>query len=203
MLISIAGSQGSGKTTVLKELESRGFNIVERKTARSILSDWDVTLDAVNQDPDLKIAFQEELVTRKIADEVEYAYADELYFTERTFADLFTYALIAFGQYNQYDSWIDTYYKACKEGCENYSGVFYIQSCFSHNIEDDGVRSINQHYSRMVDVVMLDVTNAMIPDKKLTIIAGGDLETRVDTVLRKTQNICEGGPKPLSEFIWE
>lgn len=183
MLISIAGSQGSGKTTVLKELESRGFNIVERKTARSILAEWDVTLDTVNQDPDLKIAFQEELVARKLADEVEYAYAEELFFTERTFADLFTYALIAFGQYNRYDSWIDTYYKACKDGCNNYAHVFYLESCFSHNIEDDGVRSINQHYSRMVDVVMLDVTKAMVGCDKLGIIDVESLDMRVNHII--------------------
>lgn len=183
MLISIAGSQGSGKSTVLKALEDAGYNIVERKTARSILNEWNVTLDEVNKDPDLKISFQEELVTRKTTDEVELAYSEEIYFTERTFADLFTYALIAFGQYNYYDEWIDRYYKACKEGCNNYAHVFYLESCFSHNIENDGVRSINQHYSRMVDIVMLDVTKAMVAEDKLTLVEGANLDDRIAQVL--------------------
>lgn len=183
MLISIAGSQGSGKSTVLNALGKQGHNIVERKTARSILDEWNVTLDIVNQDPDLKMAFQMELVDRKFKDEIEFAYADELYFTERTFADLFTYALIAFGQYNRYDSWIDTYYKTCKDSCDNYSHVYYLESCFSHNIEDDGVRSINEHYSRMVDVVMFDVTQAMVGVDKLNVIEVEDIDMRVNHIV--------------------
>ena len=187
MLISIAGSQGSGKSTVLKELKSQGHNIVQRKTARSILDEWNVTLDNVNQDLDLKMAFQMELVDRKFKDEFEYAYAEELYFTERTFADLFTYALISFGQYNQYDQWIDSYYKTCKDSCSNFSRVYYLQAKFSHNIESDGVRSVNEHYSRMVDVTMLDVTRAMIPGRNLIIVNDPDIDGRVKDVLSRVQ----------------
>jgi len=189
MLISIAGSQGSGKSTVLKELSNAGHNIVERKTARSIITEWGVTLDAINQDPDLKMAFQMELVDRKFKDEMEYAFADELYFTERTFADLFTYALISFGQYNQYDDWIDTYYKTCKDACNNYTRVYYLQAKFSHNIENDGVRSINEHYSRMVDITMLDVTKAMVPASQLIIDNCTDIDERVEGVLKRIEHL--------------
>ena len=162
MLIAISGSQGCGKSTVLAELKSRGYNVTERKTARSILNDWGVTLDVVNQNFELKHAFQSELVKRKYTDEIELALSDELYFTERSFADLFTYSLIAFGQYNEYDAWLDEYYKQCQAHCHNYSHIFYIQSKFSKNIEHDGVRSTNQHYSRMIDTVMFDVTEQMV-----------------------------------------
>jgi len=189
MLISIAGSQGSGKSTVLNELSKAGYTLVERKTARSIITEWGVTLDAINKDQDLKMAFQMELVDRKFKDEIEFAYADELYFTERSFADLFTYALIAFGQYNQYDSWIDSYYKTCKDACVNYSQVYYLEPCFSHNIENDGVRSVNEHYSRMVDVVMLDVTRAMVPADNLNIVEGADLDDRVSQVVNKIEEL--------------
>jgi len=189
MLISIAGSQGSGKSTVLKELKNKGYNTVERKTARSIIDEWGVTLDAINQDPDLKMAFQMELVDRKFKDEIEMAYADELYFTERTFADLFAYALIAFGQYNQYDDWIDTYYKTCKDACNNYTQVYYLEPSFSQNIENDGVRSINGHYSRMVDVVMLDVTRGMVHKDKLNLVEGSDLDGRVTQVVNRIQHL--------------
>ncbi len=189
MLISIAGSQGSGKSTVLKELSKAGYNVVEQKTARSIITEWGVTLDAINQDPDLKRVFQMELVDRKFKDEVEFAYADELYFTERTFADLFTYALISFGQYNKYDSWVDDYYKTCKDACINYSQVYYLKSCFSHNIENDGVRSINEHYSRMVDVVMLDITHSMVHVDNLNIVESENLDDRVAQVVNRVEHL--------------
>lgn len=187
MLISIAGSQGSGKSTVLKALQDKGYNIVVRKTARSILDEWNVSLDDVNQDHDLKLAFQMELVSRKFTDEIDYAYSDELYFTERTFADLFAYALIAFGQYNKYDDWIESYFKTCKDSCSNYAQVFYLRSCFSDDIEKDGVRSTNQHYSRMVDAVMLDFTTAMIPPDNLSVITTSDINERVYKILEKVE----------------
>ncbi len=191
MIIAISGSQGSGKSTILKELKQKGFNVIERKTARSILNDWGISLDVVNQNFDLKKAFQAELVKRKYHDEIELALSDELYFTERTFADLFTYSLIAFGQYNKFDEWLDQYYNDCKEHCANYSQVFYIQSRFSKNIERDGVRSTNQHYSRMMDTVMLDVTERMLSDKtNLTIIKNTDIYERVSEIIDIASN-CE------------
>lgn len=191
MLVAISGSQGSGKTTILNALKEDGFNVVERKTARSILTEWGVTLDVVNSDMELKQAFQAELVRRKYADEIEMALSDELFFTERTFADLFTYSLIAFGQYNQYDQWLDEYYEECKEHCQSYSLVFYIESKFSHNIEHDGVRSTNQHYSRMMDTVMLDVTKSMVKQDKLWLISTEDLQERINYVRNKTANEIE------------
>lgn len=185
MIIAISGSQGSGKSTILKELKTNGFNVIERKTARSILDEWGTTLDDVNQDFIMKKAFQSELVKRKYHDEIEMALSDELFFTERTFADLFTYSLIAFGQYNEFDEWLDEYYNTCKEYCSNYAHVFYIKSKFSNNIERDGVRSTNQHYSRMIDTIMLDITEQMIElNAGLSTITTTDLSDRVDEIIK-------------------
>jgi len=188
MLVAISGSQGAGKSTVLQELKKLGYPVIQRKTARSILNDWGVTLDAVNVDFELKQAFQEELLRRKLNDELEASMADEVIFTERTFSDLFTYALISFGQYNKYDNWIDNYYEKCKSYCQYYDHVFYIKNKFFNNIEKDGVRSINKHYSKMIDNNMLDITKQMMnpagleySDKVTTILDANILE-RVDII---------------------
>jgi len=183
MLIAIAGSQGSGKSTVLNELKDLGYPIIERKTARSILDEWGVTLDVVNSDFDLKLAFQDELVRRKYNDELEATLSSEIFFTERTFSDLFTYSLIAFGQYNEYDEWLDKYFETCKNYCHSYEHVFYIKSKFFDNIEKDGVRSINRHYSRLIDHTMLDITQQMMYDNKITIIETTNLSERVDIII--------------------
>ena len=58
MLVAISGSQGSGKSTVLAELQKRGHNVVTRKTSRSIMSDWGVTLKQVNNDHELTLGFK-------------------------------------------------------------------------------------------------------------------------------------------------
>jgi predicted ATPase len=185
MLIAISGSQGSGKSTVLNELRALGYPVIERKTARSILDEWGVSLDTVNASFDLKLAFQDELVRRKYNDELEATLSPEVYFTERTYSDLFTYSLISFGQYNKYDEWLDRYFETCQTYCHaSYEHVFYIESKFFNNIEKDGVRSINRHYSRLIDHTMLDITRQMIYDNKITIIETPNLTERVDIIIK-------------------
>lgn len=185
MLIAISGSQGSGKSTVLNELKKLDYPVIERKTARSILEEWGVSLDTVNADFNLKQSFQEELVRRKHTDELEISLDSNIYFTERTFSDLFTYSLISFGQYNKYDNWLDNYYHTCKDHCQTYEHVFYIKSRFSNNVESDGVRSINKHYSKMVDNLMFDITTQMILPSHLSIITTIDLKERTDIIINK------------------
>lgn len=184
MLIAISGSQGSGKSTVLNELKGLGYPVIERKTARSILDEWGVTLDVVNASFDLKLAFQDELVRRKYNDELEATMSSEPYFTERTFSDLFTYSLIAFGQYNKYDEWLDNYFQTCKTYCQTYEHVFYIESKFFNNIEEDGVRSTNKHYSRLMDRTMLDITQQMVYSDKITVIETSNLSERMDIIIK-------------------
>lgn len=161
MLFAISGSQGSGKTTVINALKERGFPIVERKTSRSIMDEWGVTLSEVNNDRDLTIKFQDRILTRKIEDEKEAA-ADvsRIWFTERTYADLFTYALIAIGKDNEYSDWVDEYFKNCAAQQATYNANFYLPSG-RFQLEHDGVRGSNQHYSRMVDITMKDVLSRM------------------------------------------
>jgi len=184
MLIAIAGSQGSGKSTILNEVKKLGYPVIERKTARSILDEWGVTLDVVNADFDLKLAFQDELVRRKYADEIEATLSSEIYFTERTFSDLFTYALIAFGQYNKFDEWLDNYFETCKNYCHAYEHVFYIKPLLVSDVERDGVRSINRHYSRLIDHTMLDITKQMVYSDRVSIIETDELSERVDIIIK-------------------
>lgn len=159
MLLSIAGSQGSGKSTLLEELSKLGFNTVDRKTSRSILSDWGVTLQEVNTNSDLTIKFQDEILSRKMSDEAEAVASKDVWFTERTYADLFTYALVSLGHNNDFSAYIDQYYNACRAAQETHTACFYLQAG-KFPVAADGVRGSNQHYSRMVDLVMYDILEA-------------------------------------------
>src|ERR1700722_16150455 len=100
MLVALSGAQGSGKTTVLNGLKTLGYNVIERKTARSVLADWNVSLEQVYADQDLCQKFHDELLIRKQDDEKESYISEDLRFTERSFADLFTYALFSLGHFN-------------------------------------------------------------------------------------------------------
>jgi nicotinamide riboside kinase len=163
-LVAISGSQGTGKTTLIDALP---YNKITRKTSRSVLSDWGVTLSQVNNDRPLTIKFQDEILKRKQEDEAIGRDSTELYVTERTYADLFVYALVAIGKDNEYSDWLDEYYFRCKEAQDKYKEVFYLLGGHFKPVYD-GVRGINQHYSWMVDVCMREYTRKMT-DRYVTI----------------------------------
>lgn len=182
MLISIMGSQGSGKSTLLEALAARGFKCVTRKTSRSILSEWGVTLAEVNTDKELTVKFQEEIIRRKWKDEHDVAMLpDDIWFTERSYADLFTYNLVALGHDNGMSDFVNRYYQRCMQAQQSYAHVFYLRAGM-FNVEHDGVRGSNQHYSRMVDGVMSEITRQITLPSSYTTVDTPDLEQRVSIV---------------------
>jgi predicted ATPase len=194
MLIAVTGSQGCGKTTVINELKARGYNIIERKTSRSILTEWNVTLHDVNNDHKLTIKFQDEIIKRKSADEKAARDSDAIWFTERSYADLFSYALIDLGRDNQHSEWVEKYYNTCMRLQQSYDMVYYLKA--GHfTIQHDGVRGSNLYYSRMVDIVMYDFTQQMTMSSALSVIDTPSIDQRVSTIatqatgtLRRIQN---------------
>lgn len=186
MLVAISGSQGCGKSTVLNELKQRGYATIERKSSRSILNDWNVTLQEVNSNPELTLDFQQEITRRKYEDEMEAISSNEMWYTERTHADLFTYALAALGNNNDYSKWIDDYYNICLNYNQHYNKVYYLQGGL-FTVEHDGVRGSNKYYSKMIDLTMLDITKQMIHPSKIQIITNPDLSIRTETIIQQTK----------------
>lgn len=195
-LVAISGSQGSGKTTILNRVKNHQFPIIERKTSRSILAEWEVTLEQVNNDPDLTVKFQEEIIERKYNDEISHsetnkgfsqtAMATHTWFTERTFADLFTYAVVTLGKDNRFSDWLNEYYRRCMRYNQIYDQVYYLKA--GHfTPAHDGTRGSNVHYSRMVDLTMLDITQQMTHNSKLTVIDAPDLEQRVTLIAEQAK----------------
>lgn len=170
-------------TTILKEMENLGYNVITRKTSRSILADWEVTLEEVNNNSDLTIKFQNEIIKRKHQDEmIAIADVNSVWFTERTYADLMTYFLISTGKDNRFTNEINDYYRQCIAFQQYYDKVFYLKA--GHFVpEHDGVRGANVHYSRMADLTMLDLTRQMTSPSKLTIIDTPCLAQRTNMIL--------------------
>jgi predicted ATPase len=177
MLVSISGSQGCGKSTIINELFNAGYPIIQRKTSRSILTEWNVSLSEVNQDPELTMRFQEEIIKRKFLDEKEAIESDEIVFTERTYADLFTYALVALGKDNEFDEWLSDYYIRCMTYQQSYQMVFYL-TAGHFTVQKDGVRSANKHYSTLVDLSMQEFTRQMTSHNRLNIVTTPVLQER-------------------------
>lgn len=188
MLIAIAGPQGSGKSTVVAELEKNGYNVVETKFSRSVLKDWNVTLEEINDDYNLSMTFQDELIDRKIKVEEQYISKLNTWVTERTFMDSFVYTLINFGKNNKYSEWLNNYYMKCLERTQIYDYVWYLRGGMFH-VEHDGVRGSNHHYARMVDGLIYDHIKMAVHPSKLSIIDYSNLDQRIQTIITQTKSL--------------
>lgn len=189
MLIAISGSQGSGKSTLLNYLKNLGYIVIERKTSRSVLNDFGIELSDVTNNSELLIKYQNEILKRKFEDEYETIdkNPDELIFTERTYADLFTYTIFSGGKDNKNSEWINEYYKKCLHYQQIYNLVYYINGGF-FNIENDGVRSVNYHYGKMTDLCMKQYTIEMTHPSKFNIINTPNIEERITLITNQINN---------------
>lgn len=190
MLVACAGSQGSGKSTLLQCLNKSGYPIIQRKTSRSILNDWGVSLTEVNNNPTLTMKFQEEIIRRKFLDERDAMIMDEITFTERSYADIFAYSLVALGKDNQHSEWLSDYYLQCMEYQQSYDMVFYL-TAGHFNVQADGVRATNRHYSKMVDLVMYEYTQQLTSSQRLNIINTPVLEERLTMIEVQSKAVAQ------------
>lgn len=155
MLIAICGSQGSGKSTLIKELQQTfpDINLIDRKTARSILDEWGTTLQEVYQCNRTMMAFQDEILERKIADEQIATISNDIWITERTYIDLLAFTVANLGRIDGCSEWLNAYASKCIDNQNNYDATFKLPAG-KFEIEADGVRPTNPHYCNMIDTFM-------------------------------------------------
>jgi predicted ATPase len=187
-VVTISGSQGQGKSTVLNSLAAKGYNVVERKTSRSILKEWGFTLDEVNRYPPLTRAFQDEVIRRHLESMKPLLDDDKFYFMERSFADIFTYAILAIGSFNEYNNWMEDYYGKCLEAQAHFHSIFHLTGR-TFVPQDDGVRSTSRFFGQTVDREIysyLKIMDTAIGKNQLFSIAHTDNEERVKIILENS-----------------
>lgn len=188
-IATISGSQGQGKSTVLNTLASMNYSVVERKTARSLLEEWDMTLGEVNRHPPLTRYFQDEVLKRHLDSMTLLISDDKLHFMERSFADIFTYAVMALGSFNEYNNWMDEYYEQCIKAQAKFHSIYHLTGR-TFVPQEDGVRSTNRFNSEIVDreiFIRLKEMDQRIGKNQVLSIAYTDNDERVHTILR---NCC-------------
>ena len=184
--IAICGSQGSGKSTILRELSKCGYPTLEGKIARTILQDWNIPIHDVYNDIELTRNFQEEILTRKYREEQGFIINnDKINFVERTYADLFSYALLNIGRMNIHAEWLNSYYEQCKSVQQEYDLIFYLPSNM-FIIEEDGVRSTNGHYGTCVDLVLQHYLKEMSSCPIITLDCAS-IEERIATIISTSE----------------
>lgn len=198
-VVSVCGAQGEGKTTVLEEIKNRGYYVVERKTSRSILAELGMTLEEVNKYPPLTKYFQEKIIERHAS---SFLFAkdmtnlgrlnnikDDVIFVERSFADIFTYCLMAIGSFNEYNDYVNEYYERCKKYQKMYSAVIALSGRVTDNVdaESDGVRSVNKHFIRAVDSTIDHYCRTMALDNYYK-VRTLDVNARCDQIIEIANN---------------
>lgn len=168
MIIGISGSQGRGKSFLIKEMKKRGHHTIDSSTTRSVLKDYNVTLDEANKNLSLKKEIQREVLNRHSSLIEEYSKSNNVILIERTFADIFVYTLLSFGLFNEHDEWINAYYTKCKEAQQYIDQVIYLTGR-DYTPENDGVRSTNKFMAKAVDGLIEHYSYDMSGTKCITL----------------------------------
>lgn len=94
IVVGLSGAQGGGKSSLLKELMARGWELDQFRVSRAVQEQlgWE-SLDRVMDSPETMIAFQEEVFKQKYEHDRALANdgSDKIILTERTFADINAY----------------------------------------------------------------------------------------------------------------
>lgn len=196
MIIAITGPQGCGKTTITnilcaKYAHDNRVYVVPRKTSRSILGEWGVTLDEVNTQPDLSMKFQHEILKRKLNDDTEFS-ANKIVITERTPIDLAIYTTINLGKYNHLNEEVAEYVEQCIKQTQKHYTYSFLLSTLPF-VVNDGVRSVNLFYRDIVACSFDYMFTSYVDQTKWTKIKTDDIERRVSLITNYINQL-------LSEF---
>jgi predicted ATPase len=190
MLVAVSGSQGAGKTTIINKLIEKKFRSVKRKTSRSIQSEWNVTLEDIIRNPDLTVKFQDEILLRKMNDErLARGSNMDIVVTERTYADLFTYAVIWLGRENRFKDYLNDYYNRCMRAQQSYDLIYFIKGGHFPITFDPNRAAVSPHYGRMVDLTMFDITVQMSHPSRVNVIDVLDADQRANIIAAQMSSI--------------
>lgn len=173
MIIGISGAQGQGKSTLIRfalnQGELGGYPYVNMglQTARGILKDWGYTLDEINGYMPLKLRYQDELFKRHFEALSAVSDGHSCVLVERSFADIYTYALASVGPFSTHNEWLMEYYEKCRKAQRDiFTSVIFL-SGREYNPENDGVRSTNPQFSQMVDLLIRQYTMEFSEDNAI------------------------------------
>lgn len=181
MIISICGSQGQGKSTILQKLQDSNHLVIKNKTARGILESWGTTLEEVYSDKNMCVKFHDEILYRHAQLCNEYKKLNEIYFIERSYADIFSYALAVLGPFNVYASWLNEFYEKCKRQQQDFAAVIYLTGR-KYTPEHDGVRSVNMHFNEMIDASLKKYLTDFAMDKIVFTVTSTSVEERLSDI---------------------
>lgn len=136
-VIGLSGAQGGGKSSLLIELENRGWQLDKFRVSRAVQAQlgWD-RLDTVMESWETMTRFQEEVFAQKYEHDFALSEqkADEIVLTERTFADIAAYTALWTWKHVDRGSvsfetavaWLNKYVGRCVEAQKMYTAIMLL-----------------------------------------------------------------------------
>jgi nicotinamide riboside kinase len=157
MKIAIAGSAGTGKTTLTEALcKQLGYSVVSEQIRNVIKEQYNNKIPTLLKDYK---EFQEKILRLKINKETELK---DNYIADRSTADLLCHTLLKLTR--EYPEFVEAYIQQCISWLDNYDIIFFIPYN-SIPFVNDNIRNPNQQYQYMVSMLIYGILKAHCPDK--------------------------------------
>lgn len=198
-VIGISGAQGGGKTSLLEELKTRGYEVDDFKVSRTVQQRMGFkSLDDVLSSLDLMIEFQLQVLEAKRKNDLALANSDgdDVVFVERTFADILAYTELWAGKLNgtldHTDSaclaeFMNSYSEMCST-CQNwiYAGVAVLPLMEHVQWQHDPHRAKKEDASQVYSSVERFVLST---SPQHFVISAPDISGRADQIQTFIRNI--------------
>jgi nicotinamide riboside kinase len=151
-VIAISGTQNTGKSTILNELNDLDWDVDDFKVSRVIQAEWNKTLAEIVQFEQQMIDFQDEVIKRKYEHDLALVNDghNDIILTERSFADIAAYAQQWVEQSeNDLYAWLNSYRERCKKYQQIYSAIILLRPFKNIKFEKDPNRDSEQNQSNI------------------------------------------------------
>lgn len=193
-VVGISGAQGAGKTSLLTELEKRGYALDSFKVSRAVQTalGWH-SLDEVMSSVETMEEFQTEVYAQKFGRDKHLAQVsdDSIVLTERTFADIDAYthqwvwSFVDQGKLTLEAAleFLTPYHRRCTEAQASiYSGVILLPFMDHVVWQDDPNRAKRADVDRIYEHIERFMTQSSLFQKKVLVITAKSVEDRADQV---------------------
>jgi len=193
-IVGLSGAQGGGKSSLLNELKSRGYQIDDFRVSRAVQAQlkWD-SLDRVMDTWDTMQAFQEEVFAQKRMNDLAIRENGKpgMVLTERTFADIYAYTqswvwkFIDRDEVSETDGlfWLNSYYRKCKDAQHECYAATLLLPLMSHVIfEEDPHRAKKEDAERVFEEITRFTDVSKYAGMKVFSITEKTVQGRADQV---------------------